>query len=119
MIPQTVALREFPYPFRAALAICSDIDGTDTLEKFLTIQEFLNTERETRLGPGLGLEVGNTFFPIAPDDSFSYLSSRPEERETLAAFIKAGYVDCLHSYGSGARSREDVVRALDALEGDG
>jgi hypothetical protein len=119
MAAQLVGLRKFPHPYRAALAICSDIDGTDTLEKFLAIQEFLNTERETKLGPGLGLEIGNTFFPITPDDTFSYLSSRPAERETLAAFIKAGYVDCMHSYGSGARSREDVARVLEALEEDG
>jgi hypothetical protein len=27
-----VALRKFPYPFKAAIAICSDIDNTGTLE---------------------------------------------------------------------------------------
>jgi hypothetical protein len=115
----SVTLRKLPYPFRAALAICSDIDGTATCEKFLAIQEFLNTERETALGPGLGLEIGNSFFPYSADDSFAYFSSRPQDRETLRRFIRAGYVDCLHSYGDGACSRDDALRALEQLERDG
>jgi hypothetical protein len=113
-----VSLRRFPYPFKAALSICSDIDGTDTAEKVVAIQEFLNTNRMTSLGEGVGLEIGNSFFAITPDDSFSYLSSRPSDRALLAQFIKAGLVDCLHSYGSGANSRDDIRRALDALEQD-
>jgi len=32
-----VTHRKFPYPYKAVLAICSDIDGTDTIEKFLEI----------------------------------------------------------------------------------
>ena len=36
-----VNLRRFPYPYKAGLAICSDIDGTTTLDRFLGIQEFL------------------------------------------------------------------------------
>jgi len=116
---EKVALRKFPYPFIAALAICSDVDGTDTAEKFLAIQNFLNTERDTGMGPGLGLEIGNSFFSLTPDDTFSYLSSRPTDRAIIGDFIKAGYIDCMHSYGDGAQSRDDVLRALDALEQDG
>ena len=39
-----IGLRKFPYPYKAALSICSDIDGTSTVEEFLEIQEFLNTK---------------------------------------------------------------------------
>lgn len=113
-----VSLRAYPYPYRAAMVICSDIDGTLTREKFLAIQEFLNTERETALGPGLGLEIGNSFFPYTTDDTFAYFSSRSQDRETLRHFIQAGYVDCLHSYGNGAQSRDDVLRALEQFEKD-
>jgi hypothetical protein len=116
---EKVALRKFPYPFKAALTICSDIDGTYTLEKFLSIQNFLNTERDTDMGPGLGLEIGNSFFPLTHDDTVSYLSSRPTDRAIIGDFIKMGYIDCMHSYGDGAPSRDDVLRALDALERDG
>lgn len=116
---ERVTLRKFPYPFRAALVICSDIDGTDTAEKFLGIQNFLNTEYETEMGPGIGLEIGNTFFPLTPDGSFSYLSGRPSDRALLRDFIKAGYIDCIHSYGDNAQSREDALRTIEALEQDG
>lgn len=114
-----VTLRPFPYPYRAGLAICNDIDGTKTLERFLTIQEFLNTGNDTRMEQGLGLEIGNSFFPYTPDDSFGYFSSRPADREVIETLIKSGYIDCLHSFGDGAHSRADVLRALDELERSG
>ena len=113
-----VALRPYPYPYRAALTICSDIDRTRTLERFLTIQEFLNTERETAEGPGVGLEVGNTFFPYAPDGSIAYLSSGAAERDAIRTLIHAGYVDCVHSFGDGVDRRDLALRALDMLERD-
>ena len=43
---EPVTLRKFPYPFQAAVTICSDIDGTDTAEKSLAVQNFLNTLRK-------------------------------------------------------------------------
>lgn len=112
----TVSLRKLPFPFRAALAICSDIDGTDTLDKFLSIQNFLCADYDTPIGPGLGLEIGNSFFPYALGDSFSYFSGHPRDREVIGSLIRAGYIDCLHSYGDGASSRDDVLQALDAFE---
>ena len=111
-----VALRPFPFPYKAALAICSDIDGTTTLDRFLTIQEFLNTQRSSSMGPGIGLEIGNSFFPYTDEDSFAYFSSRSDDREVIEAFIKAGYIDCMHSYGDGARSRAEALQALEVLE---
>lgn len=116
---QKVLLRKFPFPFRAALTICSDIDGTKTAEKFLSIQNFLNTERDTEMGPGLGLEIGNSFFPCTRDGSFSYLSPRPRDKALIRELIKAGYIDCLHSYEYGIQSRDDILRALNELERDG
>jgi hypothetical protein len=114
-----ISLRKFPYPFRAALTICSDIDGTDTAEKFLAIQNFLNTERQLDIGPGIGLEIGNTFYPLSPNGSFSYLSSGSADRELIGQFIKAGYIDCIHSYGDHGQSRQDALKTIEALEYDG
>jgi len=111
-----VSLRRFPYPFRAGLAICSDIDSTRTLERLLAIQEFLNSRYDTGMGPGLGLEIGNSFFPYTPDDSLAFFSSRAQDRDAITALIHAGYVDCIHSYGDGAHTREHAIRAIDALE---
>ena len=101
------------------MAVCSDVDGTKTLERFTAIQEFLNTTHNTSMGLGIGLEIGNTFFPYTPDDSFAYFSSRPADRDVIETLIKAGYIDCLHSYGDGADSRSDALRALEAFERGG
>ena len=57
-----VSMRKFPYPYSAAIAICSDIDDTNTTEEFLEIQRFLNSKNSTSMGEGIGLEIGNSFY---------------------------------------------------------
>lgn len=123
----TVTLRKFPHPYKAALAICSDIDGTDSIEKFMAIQKFLNTTEEGAFGRGLELEVGNTFWfynqqyelhkrrlagESVPDVFFSGevdfgISIFDGTSDTLTAYaptilalIRSGYLDCLHTYGN-------------------
>lgn len=115
-----VSLRRFPYPYRAAVAICSDIDGTRTVRRFLAIQEFLNSTEETLMGPGVGLEIGNSFFPYPDGDSFGLFSSRRRDREVIEAMIDAGFIDCFHSWGYGAHShRDQALRALEELSRNG
>jgi hypothetical protein len=116
---EKVTLRKFPYPFKSALSICSDIDGTDTAEDFLSIQTFLNTDRPTPWGPGIGLEIGNSFLPNRVRDTFAYFSNRPNDRAIIKDFIRAGYIDCLHAYGERSNSRQDVLKIIEALEQDG
>lgn len=111
-----VSLRTFPYPYRAALTLCSDIDGTHTAEHFLTIQDFLCSTQMTPMGPGLGLEIGNSFYPFTPDDSFAYRSSRPRDRKVIETLIRAGYIDCIHAFGEGNTVLADALRVLDDLE---
>lgn len=113
-----VALRKFPYPYRAAIAICSDIDNTETLEKFLEIQKFLNTREMTSMGEGVGLEIGNSFFFYEPPDAaISYFLSGPQVRETIINFIKSGQIDVMHSYGKKSDfTREDAIRSLAELK---
>ena len=60
-----VALRDFPWPFRGMLAICSDIDD-ESPEHFAGLHRFLNTREMTPLGPGLGLDVSDSFWFYAP-----------------------------------------------------
>ena len=50
-----VSLRKFPFPFKAAMTICSDIDETRSSDEFLEIQRFLNTRSMTSMGNGIGL----------------------------------------------------------------
>ena len=86
-----VALRKFPYPYKAGLAICSDIDNTETLEELREIQKFLNTGVVTKMGEGVGLEVGNSFlFWEPPGEAISYFLSDEETRRTIREFIKSG-----------------------------
>jgi hypothetical protein len=112
-----VSLRPYPYPYTAALTICSDIDGTRTVARFLAIQEFLNTNRPTPMGRGISLDIGNSFLASSDGGELSYVSSGPEARGLLKTFIEAGYVDCLHSYGA-AEDRDSMGRLLDALVRD-
>ncbi|MCX6826673.1 MAG: hypothetical protein NTV06_05330 [candidate division Zixibacteria bacterium] len=123
----TVSIRKFPYPYKAALAICSDIDETETIKESLTIQEFLNTSHSTRFGQGLNLEIGNSFwfynqcldidggtfidsltlatkFTGGLDFGISIFKgtsdSLSDYTPLLLRLIKAGYIDGLHSYGN-------------------
>ncbi|HWR84348.1 MAG TPA: hypothetical protein VN285_13710 [Candidatus Deferrimicrobium sp.] len=143
---EAVELRKFPYPYRAALAICSDIDETESIEKFIEIQRFLNTTIETSFGLGLGLEVGNSFwfynqqfelhnrrqagdsvpdvyFSGVPDLGISLFSGTSDSLSAhapiLFALIRAGYIDCLHSYGNfgvGGFSPALAERAAELLQ---
>ena len=121
-----VTLRKFPYPYKAALAICSDIDETESIEEFLTIQEFLSGSGETEIGPGLGLEIGNSLwfynqslhgtgtdtdklmetsqtFRDNPDSGISLFIGMSDSlnpyADCLTELIRLGYIDALHSYG--------------------
>lgn len=123
----SVSIRKYPFPYKAALSICSDIDGT-SFDDFLETQKFLITTSNTRLGKGLGIPIGNSFWmydqPGIADSAFSYfsdsngtLSSHAEQIRTL---IKAGVLDVLHSYGNFAIIRDfkrDLAeRAIEELD---
>ena len=92
----SVNLRKFPYPFNAALTICSDIDGT-SFKDFLEIHKFLNTEKTTSLGKGLNIPIGDSFWmyddPNIADSAFSYfkdLKGNPSANAPIIRdFIKA------------------------------
>ena len=99
----------------ALLAICSDLDETPDAETYFELMRFLNTTEETTMGPGVGLEVGNTiYFDMAPGQ-FSYWNATEADREKIRALIQSGHIDCLHSYGDLATTRSHAGRALDEL----
>ena len=59
----------------------------------------------TSMGPGVGLEIGNSFFMYSVPKQFAYYSTRKGMREIekvnndiIANFAKAGYIDCIHTY---------------------
>ncbi len=121
---ESIKLRKFPYPYQAAIAICSDIDGT-SFENFVQIHTFLNTRDDTIFGPGLGLPVGDSFWmydrPGISNAAFSYfedLNGKPSSYAPMIRdLIQAGILDVMHSYGNfPAISDFSRKRALVALE---
>ena len=111
-----VQLRPLPYPYRAMVAICSDLDETLDRHVYWEIMRFLNTTEETAMGPGAGLEVGNSIYFDMPPDHFAYWNTDDAGREMVWALIRSGHIDCLHSYGDLATTRRHAERALDELD---
>ena len=104
-----------PYPYRAMLAICSDLDETPDRHVYWEIMRFLNTTEATAMGPGAGLEVGNSIYFDMPPGQFAYWNTDDTGRERVRALIRSGHIDCLHSYGDLATERVHAGRALDEL----
>ncbi|MEA2030309.1 MAG: hypothetical protein U9N55_01770 [candidate division Zixibacteria bacterium] len=139
-------IRKFPYPYRAALSICSDIDRTTSIDKFLDIQKFLNLDRETAYGLGLNLDIGNSFWfynqyyqeqiALHSNDSLSEEITKFDPNlgislfigtsdslwsyaDTLISLIRSGHLDCLHSYGhfhKGGFNRDLCIQAIDLFK---
>lgn len=97
------------------LAICSDLDETPDAETYFELMRFLNTTEETSMGPGVGLEVGNTMYFDMAAGHLSYWNATEADREKIRALIHSGHIDCLHSYGDLATTRAHAGRALDEL----
>jgi hypothetical protein len=115
MTAPEVAPRRLPYPYEAMVALCSDLDATPDWRVYLDTMRYLNTSGATALGPGLGLEVGNSiYFDMAPRE-FAYWNTDDCGRHVVRALIRSGHVDCLHSFGTLAATRASAQRALDEL----
>ncbi len=127
---EKISLRKYPYPYRCALTICSDLDDV-TPEDFLEMHRFLNTVQLTSMGTGLGLEIADSFWMYSAQpfsrNCLSYFKGvEPVEGPwagMIADFIRAGYIDCLHTYGDfnhyGGFRRDMAVRAVERLHEKG
>lgn len=111
-----IELRRCPYPYRAMLAICSDLDETSDRQTYWEIMRFLNSTEPTRMGTGVGLEVANTIYFDMPPAQFAYWNTDETGRQMVRALLRSGHVDCLHSYGDHATTRDHAQRALDELD---
>ena len=112
----SVQLRQVPYPYRAMLAICSDLDETPNRHVYWEILRFLNSDEDTAMGPGVGLEVGNSVYFDMPPGQFAYWNTDDAGREMIRTLIHSGHIDCLHSYGDLATTRQHAIQALDELD---
>ena len=105
---KSVKLRPFPYPFRAGLAVCSDIDGCDR-ETFVAVHRFLNRKKG-----GLGLPVSDSFFAVGrqPGQMAYFLPNgcdRSPDADFIIRAVKDGLIDSLHSWGDFNESPPDPV----------
>jgi hypothetical protein len=124
-----VQLRRFPYPYRAALAICNDADLL-TLDDFHRLNRFLSTDEETEWGRGLSLRLGGSFFMFRSPNSpntftvFDRLTSTvTDDGEEILDWAKQGVLDVLHTYGCftdpGDFRREMAQTAIETLSSRG
>lgn len=97
------------------LAVCSDLDETPNRHVYGELMRFLNTTEPTALGPGVGLEIGNSIYFDMPPHQFAYWTTDDTGREMIRTLIRSGHIDCLHSYGDGARARSRAAHDLEEL----
>lgn len=114
-----VQVRRYPYPYRAMLAICSDLDETSDQDVYYELMCFLNTSKSTSMGPGVDLDIGNSIYFDMPPGQFAYWTTDDKGRDMIRALIRSGHIDCLHSFGDLATTRKDAGRALEELERHG
>jgi hypothetical protein len=117
--PDLVVRRRLPYPYRALLAISSDLDETPDAAVYWETMRFLNTSAVGPMGPGLGLEVGNSIYFDMPRDQLAYWNTDDTGRAMVRELIKSGHIDVLHSFGDLAVSRADAARSLEELDRHG
>ncbi len=111
-----IALEAYPQGCSAMLAVCSDLDQTPDARTYLDIARFLNTRELTALGPGVGLEVGNSVYFDMPPDQFAWHTTDDAGRQMLCALMASGHVDVLHSFGDFVHDRRDAARWLETLQ---
>lgn len=111
------SLRKFPYPYLAMLAISSDCDSA-TQETFERMHQFLNTREESAYGPGLGLDIADTFFVYNGSNSaaaynlFCYCAgtdpATPRHAELIRKYYDCGWIDAIHAFGDFSHNRETL-----------
>ncbi len=123
-----VRIRPYPYPYQAAFAFCNDLDCIASFAEMKAIHDVLNGRKMTPCGPGLGLEVGDSFhfYSVHPqrDDTFSYFKGTTktpsEDAPAIREGIAAGLLDTLHTWGNfsqkGGFFRRHAKQALRELE---
>lgn len=113
-----ISIRPFPFPYVAALAISSDLDGTRTATEYFDLIDFMNRDCHED-DDGLGLEFANSIYFAMPPSQFSYLGATNAEQARLRDYVHAGLVDTVHSFGGKARTRQDVRDILQEMDRQG
>ncbi len=138
---ELVELRQFPYPFKAAYTIASDVDDNESTAELIHIHTKISSKKN-----GYGLEMGDSFWmynelkelmkdslydihsfykkfsgpiPFMGISIFDGLSNKQsKDAEVIEDYIRRGYIDALHSYGQFGEDvfeREYAVKAIKYL----
>lgn len=114
-----VKLLRNPHPYKAMLCICSDLDETESADVYFNTSRYLNSRNQTDFGRGVGLEVGNSMYFYMPEGDLSYWSMSERERGTVREMMRAGLIDCIHSFGDLAVDRGQAAKTLEHLDAEG
>jgi len=144
------ALLKFPYPYRAAVTVCSDIDSA-TVEKFQAVHELVNTTRRIFRGSpswsvlftdpeivnreswregidGFGLPIADSCWLYQDDigifERYDEAAGRPvphdhngrDFRDIIDDWMRRGWIDTLHTPGTGHIPRDATAAGLRWLE---
>jgi hypothetical protein len=120
-------LLKYPFPFRSALAINNDIDGT-VHRTFLDWHRYVCGRGLTPYGPGLGLEVADSFWVWADTGEFSLYHNAPSggrknksaDYEIIVELHRQGWIDTMHGFGTWLEpytlTRPEIEDALAELD---
>lgn len=118
-------VRPWPYPFRAAFSISTDIELT-SFEYFEELMRYVNTDEMTQFGQGLALELTSSMFFYCSDNmTFSYFcgdaaNAKPSAyHERLKDYLQEGWIDTNHCFGDFANphifTRDHALKAYEVL----
>ena len=117
-----VELRKFPYPYTFGFSISSHVDEMTPAE-FVDVHNFINTERMTNKGVGVGLDIADSFwfFSGANDNTITlFKNSQTLEKRLHGILIEkalqTGHIDTFHSIGDYNYSYPGKVLSRETIE---
>lgn len=122
-----VLLRRYPFPYQAAVTISNDTDRMH-IAAFDDLHDYVNGTDDTPYGPGLGLEMSDSFWIWSQGGLLSLFHSSPFEHDTplspeaerIISLAHCGVIDMLHNFAQWQTDRhierDDAKRALDILD---
>jgi len=124
--PASILSRPWPYPYKGGLAISNDVEFM-SFEYFELLMEFLNTENETLLGKGLGINVTSSFFFYSANqynfcfsDGIGNKLKKKPYSSRIEEYLQSGWIDTIHAYGDfdgvGGFQRELAQAYYEAME---
>jgi hypothetical protein len=121
-----VSLRKFPYPYRSVIAWMNDTDVLSPT-KFEEVHRFLNTVEKniSGYGDGVGLDIGDSFWLMADRQDAGVAMHYGQRRKDgswsvdnehfVFRYLKAGWIDRMHSYASSINSERFAFTRADAV----